>query len=77
MPPNRTCDEPRTVTIQLNPGMTAVDVSNAVYKLASAIFETYGEHDPNSGVRGNGHHMAQKLAEDAEGIWIGHGGKRN
>lgn len=74
-PPPRICESPLEITVQLNPGMTAVDVSNKVYRLAQGIFETFGEYDPTSGIRGSGHHIAQKLAEYAEKLWLDHGGR--
>ena len=75
MIPPRICESPSTVTIQINPGVSANDVSNAIYRLAAAIFETYGECDPASGIRGNGHHHAQKVASFAEQLWLNQGGK--
>lgn len=73
--PPRICESPLVISIQLNPGMTAADVSNAVYKLAQGIFETFGEYDPTSGIAGNGHHIAQELAGYAEKLWLDHGGR--
>ena len=68
---------PMELEITLNPGISAADVGNAVYKLASAIFETYGQSDPTSGIRGHGHHIAQLLVTFAEKAWKERGGKES
>lgn len=44
-----------------------VSLKNHIYGLSVLYFETIGEH--GKFIQGNGHHMAQELAEYAEQMW--------
>lgn len=43
---------------------------NEIYKVSCLFYETIGEH--GGLLYGNGHHMAQELASNAEDIWNRH-----
>lgn len=68
-----------TVTIRLDldrladPTAARAEVGNAVYQVGQAIFETGAEYnrrpDGSRVLTGNGHHVAQELAEHAQGMW--------
>ena len=48
------------------------ELGNAVYKASVQFYENIGEHGKlTDGKRlmGNGHHMAQNLAEQAQKLW--------
>lgn len=60
IPENCTSDEARTQLL------------NSVYKASVQFYESIGEHGKltdNKKLVGNGHHMAQELAQKAGEIW--------
>lgn len=50
--------------------VNANEVEHSFYRLCVKLFEAYGEGDPESGFRGNGHHAAQSISTLARQEWL-------